>query len=454
MGSFLIKRGFDIDLSGRPSPELSTDALVSTRACLYPREFIGVKQRIKVEEGDSVARGAELVEDKRDERFKLRSPAGGTVKAIIRGERRFVEQIVIDIDDDERVEEFESYGADQMSGLDRDTVLNQLINTGYLAFIRQRPFSQIADPAAVPKSIFVNGMNTAPFQVDAGVAVGQDCTAFQAGLDLLGCLTDGPVHLCIGQDAGEKLSSVSGVQVHAFSGPHPAGNTSVHISRLDPIVPHDVVWTVKAADLILIGRLFLDGVLPKTRVVSLGGPGVKDDARKHYLLRVGGDMDSLMPGAVVDGDMRYISGDVLSGTSTKADDCLRFYQSSTVVLPEGRERVFLGWLAPGFNVLSASKAYVSSWISRKTPWNLDTNRHGDRRALVLTGYYDKVMPLNIMVDYLIRAVLAGDNDEAISLGILETDPEDFALCEFMCPSKTKIQEIMRDGLANIEEEGL
>jgi Na+-transporting NADH:ubiquinone oxidoreductase subunit A len=454
MGSFLVKKGFDIDLSGKPLPELSAHALVSTRACLYPREFVGLKQRLKVEEGDSVARGTELVEDKRDERFKLRSPAGGTVKAIIRGKRRFVEQIVIDIDDEERVEEFESYGAGQMSGLDRDTILNQLINTGYLAFIRQRPFSKIADPGAVPKSIFVNGMNTAPFQVDAGVAVCQDGAAFQAGLDLLGCLTDGPVHLCVGHDAGAELILANGVEVHMFSGPHPSGNTSVHISRLDPIVPHDVVWTVQAADLVLIGRLFLDGVLPQTRVVSLGGPGTKDEARKHYLLRIGGDMDALLPDAVLDGEMRYVSGDILSGTATGADDCLRFYQSSTVVLPEGRDRVFLGWLAPGFDALTASRAYVSSWLARKTPWNLDTNRHGDRRALVLTGYYDKVMPMNIMVDYLLRAVLAGDNDEAISLGILETDPEDFALCEFICPSKTKIQEIIRDGLGKIEEEGL
>jgi len=367
MGSFQIRKGLNIDLAGKPLPELSDTALVSSHASVYPREFVGLKQRIKVKEGDSVARGAELVEDKRDERLKLRSPAGGTVRSIVRGERRFVDQIIIDIDDNEQVEEFESFGAAQMSGLDRDKILNQLINTGYLALIRQRPFSIIADFDAMPKSIFVNGMNTAPFRVDSGVAVRQDTAAFQAGLHILGRLTDGPVHLCVGPDAGEEFTSAEGVELHTFSGPHPSGNTSVHISRVDPIAPHDVVWTVKAADLVLIGRLFLDGVLPSTRVVSLGGSGVRDDARKHYLHRVGGDMGSLLSDSVVEGDMRYVSNDVLSGSVIKPGDCLRFYQSSCVVLPEGRDRIFLGWLAPGFNFFTASRTYLSSWLPRKAP---------------------------------------------------------------------------------------
>jgi Na+-transporting NADH:ubiquinone oxidoreductase subunit A len=453
MADFNINKGFDIKLAGRPATDV-TDLSASRLVSLYPLDFIGVKQRLKVSEGDTVKRGAELLEDKRNEAFKLCAPAGGTVKSIIRGHRRFVERITIEVGGDEQAEDFGQHAPDEISGLERTRIMDLLIRTGYLAFIVQRPFSRFASVDAQPKSIFVNGMNTGPFQADAAVAAGDDPQAFQAGLDMLGRLTEGAVHLCIAPGAADVLKSARNVQVHTFNGPHPAGNTSVHINRVDPMRPTDVVWTVKAVDLVLMGRLLLDGVLPTSRVVSLGGSAVKPEACRHYRLRIGAELQPLLSESLVDGECRVINGDVLSGTKIDAEGGLRFYQSAITVIPEGRERHFLGWTAPGSDQYSFTRTVVSSWLSKGRDWSLGTNRHGGKRAMVLTGHYDKVLPLDILVDYLVRAVLAGDTDEAIKLGILETDPEDFALCEFICPCKTEIQQIIRRGLDAIEEEGI
>lgn len=453
MGSYNISKGYDIRLAGKPSAELAEGPVVSV-AAVYPLEFKGVKQRLKVAEGDTVKRGSVLLEDKRDVRFKICAPAGGKVKSIKKGARRFVEEIVVEIDDSAGVEEFRKYQPAQLTGLDRQEIIDQLLRTGYLAFIRQRPFSVIPDVGKVPKSIFVNAMNTAPFLADANVVVENDRNAFQAGLDIMARLTDGKVHLCVGADAGEGLKSARNVEIHTFTGPHPSGNTSVHIDRVDPMSPTDIVWTVMAVDLVLIGRLFLDGALPAERIIALGGAGIKEAGRKHYRVRVGGSLAGLVKGFLNEGEQRAVSGGVLSGTKVELDGCIRFYQSSLTVVPEGRERYFLGWMEPGFNQYSFTRLCASTFLSRQRTWNLTTNRKGGERAMVLTGHYDRVMPMNIMVDYLIRAVLAGDTDEAISLGILETDPEDFALCDFICPCKLEVQEIIRRGLKQIEDEGI
>ncbi len=452
--TYRIKKGFDIGLAGRPLTELS-DASAGSTVAVYPLEYTGFKQRLKVTEGDAVKRGTELLENKKNVRLKICSPASGKIKKIIRGERRFVEKIIIETDESGEAERFGQYTADKISGLSKDDVINQLLSTGYMAFIRQRPFGGIADPEASPKSVFVNAMNTGPFQVDATVAVGVDAEGFQAGLDILTRLTDGAVHLCVGPEAGEVLKQASNVQVHVFKGKHPAGNTSVHISKIEPMASTDVVWTAKAVDVVLIGRLFLDGELPTTRVIAIGGPGVKKEFCKHYRVNIGGELGGLLSDALVDGEQRLINGDALTGETVEASPSLRLQQSALTVVPEGRTRQFLGWVEPGFNQMSFSRLCASTFIGgRNRKWKLDTNTHGGVRAMVFTGYYDKVMPMNIMVDYLVRAVLAGDTDESISHGILETLPEDYALCEFICPCKMELQEIIADGLKMIEEEGI
>ncbi len=450
---FRVKKGFDVGLAGKPACEIAT-VVPSATVAVFPLEFEGIKQRLIVSEGDTVARGAILMEDKAHEAFKLRAPAGGTVTSIVRGERRFVEKIVITVSDGAEPEAFQKFAPDALVSLDRKTILDQLITTGYLSLIRQRPFSHMADPSAQPRSIFVNAMNTGPFQADAETVVADDPAAFQAGLDLMTCLTEGAVHLCVGTNAGEALNAAQRVERHSFSGPHPSGNSSVHISRIAPMDPTDIVWTVKAVDLVGIGRLFLDGVLPASRIVSLGGPSVKPEARRHYRIRAGGELGSLLGDSLIEGEHRILNGDVLSGKRIPDDAHLRFHQSSTTVILADKERYFMGWTMPGIGAMSFSRLFASTWLPGKRDWKLGTNMHGEERALVLTGNYDKVMPLNIMVDFLIRAVLANDTDESIALGILETEPADFAMCDVICPSKVEIQEIIRGGLRQIEEEGI
>ncbi|MBU0678673.1 MAG: Na(+)-translocating NADH-quinone reductase subunit A, partial [Verrucomicrobia bacterium] len=438
-----------------PAPQV-VDAPRCESASVFPAEFPAIKPRLVVQEGDSVKRGTVLFCDKRNEDFKFCSPAGGTVKAITLGPRRVLQRIEIEIAEEEAVEQFPRYQPEQILRLSRDDVLSRLLDTGYLALLRQRPFSRLPNPEAKPKSIFVNAMNSAPFQPDIAVVIQGEEAAFQAGLDAMTRLTDGKVHLCISRSSQQNtaLAGAANVEVHTFDGPHPAGNSSIHIHNIDPISPGDTVWTVRAGDVIRIGKLLLEGSVPATRVVALGGPGVKETARKYYRIRNGAPLATILNGNLEEGEQRIINGDVLAGTQMAQDSGIHFFGSSITVIPEGRERLFLGWMAPGMDRYSDSPLFLSKWFMRRKLWNLHTNENGSRRAMVLTGLYDRYLPMRVMTDYLIRAILAHDTDEAIRLGILETDPEDFALCSFVCPSKMDLMGVVRKGLDEIEEEGI
>ena len=455
MATYEIKKGFDLNLGGKPSSEV-VDRLDAPTAIAYPLEFAKVKQRVKVAEGDQVKRGSVLIEDKKNPDFKIRAPMGGTVSSIVRGDRRFIESIVIQPDADEQAEAFTTYTLDSLATASREQLLSQLVSTGYSAFLSQRPYAITASPSDTPKSIFVNAMNTGPHQVDSNVVVDDDPDAFKAGLAMLKRLTEGQVHLCLSADAGATLKSSQGVDTQEFTGPHPSGNTSVHISRVDPLRKGDIIWSVKAADLVVMGRMLLDGTLPSSRIISIGGSGAKPEQARHYRVRLGADITPLLKEIATDGDVRVINGDALSGEKISIEGGLRLQQSSITLLKETHDRPFLGWLDPGKKLLSFSRAFTSTWKGGPAgPRVLNTSANGGKRALVLTGLYDKVLPLDIMVDYLIRAVMAGETDEAIKLGILEVAPEDFALCDFVCPCKTEVQSIIRTGLQQImEEEGI
>lgn len=457
MSSIHIKKGLDIPLSGKPAPAIEQNLLPTDAVYVYPAEFEGVKAKLRVEEGDSVKRGAPLFFNKRRQELQFLSPGGGQVTEIKYGPRRIIERITIRLDSNEDVQTFKKYAPEQVPRLERNEIIGHLLATGFWAHIRQRPFSRIANPEITPKSIFVNAMHTAPFRPDIHVAIRGHEQAFQAGLDLMTRLTDGGVHLCIPVEAEHPSKAVmeaENVKIHAFGGPHPSGNSSVHIHHIDPMDPHDKVWVVQAVDLITIGRLFLEGEYPLDRTISLGGPGVRPEACRYYRLRHGASLAPLFDGRLQDGEQRVICGDCLSGFGIEADGGLSFYGSGLTIIPEGRERHFMGWFAPGWNRYSPSRTFLSTWLRRRHQWHLNTNLNGSRRAMVLTGLYDSVMPLNIMADFLVRAVLAHDTDEAIALGILETDPEDFALCAFVCPSKMEVSHIIRQGLDEIEQEGI
>ena len=455
MAQYSIRRGLDLRLSGAPAPTLA-ELPLPDEVTVYRSDYDGLKPRLKVSEGSAVKRGTPLFCDKRDERFNVCAPAGGTVKKIVLGPRRSLVAVVIAVDRTDDAESFPRTPASAVRSLSREDVLARLLSSGLLSLIRQRPFSGMADPAAAPKSIFVNGMNTAPYQPDFPFVLKGRELAFHAGLDALTTLTKGKVHLCLdgAKDYPAPLREAKNVELHYFKGPHPAGNTSIHISRIDPIKPHDVVWTARAADVILIGELLIHGEWPATRIVALAGTGVKESARQYYRMRAGAPLGALLNGHLETGELRIIGGDLLSGGTLAADTSLRSRDTLITVIAEDRSRHLLGWMMPGFNLFSASRAYMSAWWRRGREWTPGTSQHGEPRPMVLTGIYDRYLPMNIMVDFLVRAVLANDTEEAIKLGILEVDPEDFALCAMVCPSKMDIVDIIRRGLLDIQKEGI
>lgn len=455
MTSIRIEKGLNIPLAGAPTSEI-IDVPPGSETAVY-QEIEGLKARLRVKEGDAVKCGSPLFIDKKQPDLTFCSPVTGTVRAIEYGPRRALYRLLIDAGVPQQYEPFEPVDANHVCRLDRSAVLAQLLRSGLLSLIRQRPFSRVADPAITPKAIFINGMNTAPFTPDLHVAVKGRERAFQAGLDLMTRLTEGAVHLCLPEgtpDEPQAVSAAQNVNIHRFSGPHPSGNTSVHIHHIDPMEPHDVVWAVKAVDLIRIGELFLEGRYPTTQMITLAGPAVLEASRAHYRVQIGTPLSALLDGHLADGEMRIIAGDVLSGTHIKPDEHVRSTANALTVIAEGREQYFMGWMAPGINKFSVSRAYLSGWTGHRRKWNLTSNLNGSYRSMVLTGLYDQYVPLDIMVDYLVRAVLANDTDEAIKLGILSTDPEDFALCSYVCPSKMDICGIIQQGLAEIEKEGI
>jgi Na+-transporting NADH:ubiquinone oxidoreductase subunit A len=451
VANFKIKKGFDVKVEGKPSSDIEEYAGQQLFA-VYPSEFEGLKPRLKVKAGDSVKRGDVLFENKKNEKMLFRSPCSGTVQAVNLGARRFPVEILIEKSEAEESVTFERYTRDSVGQLSREQVIDHLLNTGLWPLIKQRPFNKIADPDATPKSVFINAANSAPFTADFGVILKGDEDAFQTGINALAKLTDGKVHLC--KSAGSDVGDFGNAESHTFSGKHPSGNSSVHINRISPILPHDTVYTVTGQDVILIGKLLQTGELPRTKIIALAGPAVKKESRKYYKVACGASLKPLFDSSLEGEEIRLISGNVLWGDQVAADSAARYYGSEFFALEEDRSRHIMGWTTPGLFQYSSHRVNLSSIFGNSHEWKLGTSLHGSKRAMVVTGWMDKYQPLNVMTDFLVRAALAHDTDEMVQLGILETDPEDFALASFVDPHKTDVCGIIKRGLEEIEEEGI
>ena len=452
MADFKIKKGFDIKVLGKPKSDVEVYAPPLLFA-VYPSEFEGIKPRVKVTAGDSVKRGDVLFENKKNDKMLFRSPCCGIVKAVKLGARRAPIEILIERAATEESITFDTYTADSVKQLSREQLTDHLLYAGLWPLIKQRPFSRIADPDTAPKAIFINAAGSAPFQADFEVMIKGDTDAFQTGINALTRLTDGKVHLCL--SAGTDIRAFENNECHSFSGPHPSGNTSVHINRISPIQPHDTVYTLSAQDVILIGQLLMTGELPRTKIIALGGPEVKEEYRKHYRVPLGASLQPLFEQAIESGkETRIIAGTALWGDIVQSDSGVRYYGSEFFVLEEDSSRHLMGWTMPGLFQYSSHRINLSSIMGFTHKWKLGTSMHGSHRAMVVTGWMDKYQPLNIMTDYLVRACLAHDTDEMVQLGILETAPEDFALAAFIDPHKTDVCGIIKQGLLEIEEEGI
>lgn len=449
-----IKKGLDIPISGAPEQTIS-DAKAVTEVALLGHEYVGMKPTMFVAEGDSVALGQKLFEDKKTPGVFYTSPGAGTVTAIHRGARRALQSVVIRLEGDAE-ETFVSYSADALSGIDREHAHQNLINSGMWTAFRTRPYSKVPVPGSVPSSIFVTAIDTNPLAADPAVIIAEEREAFTNGLAVLAGLTDGAVHTCKKDDA--DLGDTGRSKVTSFSGPHPAGLAGTHIAVLDPVHAEKVVWTIGYQDVIAIGKLFTTGKIAVDRVIAIAGPKVKNP--RLIRTRLGANLADVLAGEVEaageeEGSPRVISGSVLSGHKTGPwSRYLGRYHNQVTVLAEGQPREFMGWIMPGRKKFSATRAFLAAALPKKL-FPMSTTTNGSPRAIVPIGVYEGVTPsqLNILPTQLLRALMVKDTDTAQALGCLELDEEDLALMSFVDPGKHNFGPVLRESLEQIERDG-
>jgi len=443
---YKIKKGLDIKLIGE-AEKIIVD-LKAKRFAVKPPDFIGCFPKLLVQEGDAVKAGSPLFFDKDRDNIRFTSPVSGIVTGIERGAKRKLLRIVIESDGKEEAIDF---GAADVDKLNREAIVDKLLKSGIWPVLRQRPYSVVANPGDDPKAIFVSAFDTAPLAPDFNLIVHGNGDVFLAGLNVLTKLTSGKVHLNI--DDKNTTSKVflnsKNVQINRFNGPHPAGNVSVHASRIDPMNKGDIIWYLGPQEVMTIGRLFLEGRFNAERIVAATGSEVLHP--KYYKTFLGARITNMVSGNVTEGNNRFISGNVLTGNKIEKDGFVGFYDSMITVIPEGDYFEFFGWLKPGFNKFSFSGTFPSKLFPNKK-YRLDTNLHGGVRAYVMTGKMERVFPFDIYPLQLIKAIMIEDIDLMEHLGIYEIDAEDFALCEFIDTSKTNIQDIVRNGLELIRKE--
>ncbi len=438
-----LRKGLDINLEGKPCAA-TADAPVAAEYALSPLDFEGVTPKLLVKAGDRVKAGTPLFFNKYNERVLFTSPVSGTVAAVNRGEKRKVLSVTVAPDAQQSYEEFAKLDPTQSS---RDELIELLLHAGLWPMLVQRPYGIIADPADTPKAIFVSAFDSAPLAPDYNYVLRDEQADLQAGIEVLRKLSGGKVHLSMRAGAEGSMPQLKGVELHTFAGKHPAGNVGVQIHHIDPVNKGEVVWTVNIQDLAIIGRLVLTGRVDMTRIIAVDGSEVAKP--QYYRVIAGARVDSFLEGNLKtqkEGDsVRVISGNVLTGTKTAMDGFLGYYANQVTVIPEGDKYELLGWAMPRFNKFSVSRAYFS-WLCPKKAYRLDTNMNGGERPFVVTGLYERYLPMDIYPMYLLKACLAGDIEKMENLGIYEVVEEDFALCEFVDPSKIDIQQIIRDGI--------
>ena len=480
-----ISKGLDIPLQGAAQCVLS-DARHILSYAVQPSDFVGLVPKLLVAEGDTVSAGSALFCDKNDPRILFPSPVKGVVKTILRGEKRRLLAVVVQRSDNSDTPSTAPTATDHSSsGFSRE----QLLSSGLWPLLRQRPFGTVALPDSKPKGIFISCFDSAPLAPEVDFLLQGRESLFLSGLRLLTHLSDAPIHLSfdLRKSKIEKaveplvLAPHSQFRIHHFSGPHPAGNVGTQIAHIDPINKGDVVWTLGPQEVAILGHWALTGEYCPERRIAFAGPSAKHP--QYYRLLAGAHMASLIhaqqfnpnyPGFDDDAaprplSSRFISGNVLSGSTIDSDGFLHFYDNLVTALPEGDYYDFMGWLLPGLRKFSFSRTFLSGilhpLLSRlpispasksllHNALSFDTNRHGDVRPFVLTGQFERLFPFDIYPLQLIKAAIIGDIELMENLGIYEVEPEDFALCEFADASKTEIQSIIRNALEQCRKEAL
>lgn len=450
MARITIRKGHDIGIRGVPKKEVVVGK-TPTVVGVYPVEFRGVKPKLSVQVGDAVQIGSPLFYSKQDPRIRWPSPGAGRILEIRRGPRRVLEKITIQLDREEESVEHSPFERQEILALGREQLIQRILEGNLWPLLRQRPFNKVANPADTPRDVIISGVNTAPLTVDLDLALEGQQANFQAGIDALRRLTDGKVYLTISEGSTNKtLTRAEGVERNTISGPHPAGNVGIQIHHLAPIRPGEVVWTILAQHVVTLGKFLLTGRYDPTLIITLGGPSVKNPL--HIKTRTGVAVSTMLEGNLKEGEARIISGDVLTGHTVSRKGLLRFYDSTISVIPVKHEREFLGMLRLGTKKTrySLTNAFLAG-SNHSFPFS--TMQNGVERAIVPLNAWERVLPMDILPNFLVRAILAKDIVEMEQLGILECDEEDFALCSFACPSKIDVAGIIRRGLDLMELEG-
>ncbi len=436
-----LKRGLDIRMTGKAESILAGE-VDSAFYAVKPVDFPGLIPKLNVKPGEIVSAGSPLFHDKIRPEIIFSSPVSGKVVSVKRGDRRKLLEVVVEKEGNEYID----FGVSDPSLLTREKIKELLLISGLWPTVRQRPYHVVANPNDVPKSIFISGFDTSPLAPDYNFIMDNSpASVFRSGITALKKLTDGKINLVLNGKgvSSELLKKAEDVEISHFSGPHPAGNVGVHIHHLDPVNKGEIVWFVNLQDVLAIGRLFEQGRYIHERFIALTGSEVLHPA--YYKITSGASVSSLIKNNVNTGNLRYISGNVLTGTSIGPDGYVGYYDSQVTVIPEGDYFEFFGWMMPGLKKFSFSRTFASSLIPSKG-YRFDTNLHGGERAFVMTGQYEKVVPIDIYPMQLLKAILSEDIDLMENLGIYEIAEEDFALCEYICPSKIEIQSIVRRGL--------
>ena len=439
-----LHKGLDINLKGRAEAK-KIQLKSNGKFALVPDDFEGVTPKVVVKEGDKVKAGDALFVNKQYPEVKFASPVSGTVSAVVRGERRKVLCVKVDAD---AQQSYVDFGRKDVSKLDGKAVIEALLEAGIFGYINQLPYAISTNPSAMPKAIFVSALRDKPLAADFDYEVQGQEQDFQAGLTALSKIAK--TYLGVGMES--SVDRMKDVEINAFDGKCPAGNVGVQVNHIDPVNKGEVVWTIGDPTVVLfIGRLFNTGKVNLTRRVALCGSEVTNPAYVDML--VGEELSTLLSNSYDDTkNVRIINGNVLTGKPTTKDGFLGAHSSEITVIPEGNDAdEMLGWILPRFKQYSVNRSYFS-WLCGKKDYALDARVKGGERHMIMSGEYDKVLPMDIYGEYLIKAIIAGDIDRQEALGIYEVSPEDFALAEFVDSSKLELQRIVREGLNILRKE--
>lgn len=388
--------------------------------------------------GQTVLAGDPVLASKANPEVVFTSPVSGDLVEVRRGAKRAITEVVIEAG---KQLEFRSFSKPRLES--RDQIVQVLLTSGAWMLLRQRPYNTFADPAVTPRDIFISCFDSAPLAPDTGFLLEGREEAFLIGLRALRSLTSGDVHLGVGPQASDLFRRAEGAKVHTFDGPHPAGAVGVQIHHVAPISKGEVVWTIKPQDVAIIGTLVSEGIFDARRTVALTGPQL---LRTGYVeTRLGAAVapfaaDNLKPGKV-----RMISGNVLTGKVVQPEGHLGHFDDHFTVIEEGDQPEFLGWLLPSYPRPTLSRTFLSYFFPQRE-YAVNSNPHGELRAFVMTGEYERLVPMDLYPQHLLKAILARDFDQMEGLGIYEVVEEDLALCEFACTSKQPVQAILREGL--------